>query len=281
MQKIVLVTGASTGIGFDCVRILTENDFLVVATVRKESDKENLLKTFGAKVKVLLLDVSDLAAVERLPILLKSEFQITSLYGLVNNAGVAFAAPFALQDFSEVQTTINVNVISLMKVTQVLLPLLGLNGTGPKGRIVNISSIAGQLAAPFLGVYAASKHAVEGFSNALRKELMVCGIKVSIVGPGSIQTPIWEKGFEKVKEKYDQTIFAKPFKIFIKIALKQVDAALPVSDVSDCILDALTATNPKIRYAPMPKKFENWYLPKMVPTSVYDAMTAKVLSLKP
>ena len=139
------------------------------------------------------------------------------MYGLVNNAGVAFAAPFALQDFSEVQTTINVNVISLMKVTQVLLPLLGLNGTGPKGRIVNISSIAGQLAAPFLGVYAASKHAVEGFSNALRKELMVCGIKVSIVGPGSIQTPIWEKGFEKVKEKYDQTIFAKPFKIFIKI----------------------------------------------------------------
>src|SRR4051812_7550181 len=106
MQKTVVVTGASTGIGFDCVRLLTENNFLVVATVRKESDRQNLQNTFGAKVKVVLLDVADFSAVEKLPQILKNELQISELYGLVNNAGVAYAGAFAYQSFSEISDVI-------------------------------------------------------------------------------------------------------------------------------------------------------------------------------
>ena len=140
MQKNILVTGASTGIGFDCVRCLTENGFTVVATVRKPEDKLNLEKNFGASVKVLLLDVSDFASVERLPEKLKSDFQITELFGLVNNAGVALAAPFIHQDFSEVENIFRTNVLALMKVTQVLIPLLKKSS----GRIVNMSSVAGK-----------------------------------------------------------------------------------------------------------------------------------------
>lgn len=274
MQKVVLVTGASSGIGWDTVRALTENNFLVVATVRKPEDKERIEKKFNDKVRVILLDVADWSSVDLLPDQLRQKFQIQKLYGLVNNAGIALAAPFSEQDFSEIQNTININVLSVMKITQVLIPMMSENS-----RIVNISSIAGKNASPFLAAYGASKHAVEGFSDALRKELMLLGIKVSIVAPGSIKTPIWQKGFGLIKEKYLKSVFAESFSRFMKIAGSQEKHALDVGEVSRDILHALTAECPKIRYAPMPRPLVNWYLPKLIPTRIYDKMTAKVLGL--
>lgn len=279
MQKVVVVTGASTGIGFDAVRILTENNFLVVATVRKDSDKENLEKNFGSKVKVVLLDVKNHSEIEKLPAKLK-EFGITELHGLVNNAGVALSGPFAYQNFSEIAEIININVLSLMKMTQVLLPMLGME-TNAKGRIVNISSIAGKISTPFLATYAASKHAVDGFSDGLRKEVAIRGMKVIIVGPGSIKTPIWEKGFERLPNKYENTVYEAPFALFIKFAMKQVERALPVSEVSECILDAMTAECPKLRYTPIPQKWLNWWLPLTVPAKFFDKVVVKTLKLLP
>lgn len=280
MQKIVLVTGASTGIGADTVRALTEKSFTVVATVRKSEDEQKLIKQFGDKVRVVQLDVSDFSAIEKLPETLQNKFQITKLDGLVNNAGVALAGPFALQDFSEIQNIIKINVLSVMKVTQVLLPLLGAQlGSENPGRIVNISSVAGKTAAPFLSVYAASKHAIEGYSEALRKEMMLFGIKVIVVAPGSIKTPIWQKGFVLIKDRYANTVFAESFSKFVKFAASEERNALEVSEVSSLIHEALTVDDPSVRYAPVPRKFVNWYLPKIIPTKIYDKLTAKTLGL--
>lgn len=280
MQKVVLVTGASTGIGADTVRILIEKSMTVIATVRKNEDEQNLKKLYGDKVKVVQLDVSDFSAVEKLPEVLKDKFQIAKLDGLVNNAGVALAGPFALQSFSEIQNIISINVLSVMKVTQVLLPLLGAyKGSDNPGRIVNISSVAGKTAAPFLSVYAASKHAIEGYSEALRKEMMLFGIKVIVVAPGSIKTPIWQKGFGLIKDRYANTVFAESFSRFVKFAASEEKNALEVSSVSSIIYEALTASNPCVRYAPIPRKFVNWYLPKFIPTKIYDKLTAKALGL--
>jgi short-subunit dehydrogenase len=167
-----------------------------------------------------------------------------------------------------------------MKVTQVLLPLLGME-TEAKGRIINVSSIAGKTSTPFLATYAASKHAVEGFSDGLRQEVAIRGLKVIIVGPGSIKTPIWEKGFEKLPNYYEDTIYKKPFEIFMKIARKQVERALPVSEVSDCILHAMTAENPKLRYTPIPQKWMNWWLPMVIPKKYFDKVVVKTLKLNP
>ncbi len=275
MQKNVLVTGASTGIGFDCVRCLIENGFGVIATVRKIEDQLNLQKNFGAKVKVLLLDVGDFEKVEKIPEILKNEFQVTELFGLVNNAGVALAGPYAYQDFSEVEDIMRINVLALMKVTQVLLPLL----KKTSGRIVNMSSISGKSASPFLTVYAASKFAVEGFSEGLRKELMHYNMKVVVVGPGSINTPIWQKGFDVIKTKYEKTEFAESFTIFSKIAAKQAKNSLEPSAVSDCVLKALTADEPSFRYAPIPNKLTNWYIPMFLPQRLFNKLTAKMLKL--
>ncbi len=280
MQKTVLVTGASTGIGADAVRILVENNFRVVATVRKDEDSQILTQKFNNKVQIVKLDVTDFESVEKLPQILKDKFQITELFGLVNNAGIAFAGPFAHQNFSEIENIIRVNVLSLMKVTQVLLPLLGaFAGSKNPGRIINISSVAGKSALPFLSVYSASKHAVEGFSEGLRREMMLFGVKVVMVAPGSIKTPIWQKGFEKVKEHYQHTAFAASFSRFIKIVLKEEKNALEVSEVSSDILAALTCACPKLRYAPVPRKLVSWYLPMIIPKKMFDRLVAKVLGL--
>lgn len=282
MQKIILVTGASTGIGADTVKALIENNFIVVATVRKKVDEENLKKNYGDKIKVLNLDVSDFSAVDQLPRVLKEKFQITRLDGLVNNAGIALAGPFLFQDFSEIQNIININVLSVMKVTQVLLPLLGAyGGSENPGRIINISSVAGKTAAPFLSVYAASKHAIEGYSEAIRKELMLFGIKVIIVAPGSIKTPIWQKGFTLIKDRYVNTLFSQSFAKFVKFAASEEKNALEVSEVSSIIVEALSVENPCLRYAPVPRKIINWYLPKIIPTRIYDRLSAKALGLIP
>jgi short-subunit dehydrogenase len=276
MQKVILVTGASTGIGADTVRLLIEKSFTVVATVRKDEDEKSLISLYGDKVKVIKLDVSDLLAIEKVPEILKEKFQIIKLDGLVNNAGVAFAGPFAFQDFAEIQNIIQVNVLSVMKMTQVLLPMLRAE---TPGRVVNISSIAGKNAAPFLAVYAASKHAIEGFSEALRKELMLFGIKVVVVAPGSIKTPIWQKGFVVIKDRYAHTAFAASFAKFVKFAGSAEKYALDVSEVSELIYKALTEKDPCVRYAPIPKKFVNWYLPRIIPAKIYDNLTAKALGL--
>lgn len=283
MSKTILVTGASTGIGFDCVRALNENGFQVIATVRKETDKAHLESVFSGQVKAVILDVNNFAEVERLPLFLKEKWNIQSLYGLVNNAGVAFGGPFAHQDFSEVQMVVQTNVLALMKMTQVCLPLLQENKSiaHPGGRIVNISSISGISALPFLSVYAASKHAVEGFSAALHNELKLLKIKVLVVAPGSIQTPIWQKGFEAVQNKYESTFYGASFSKFMKMVESEIEHALPVSEVSSCVLDALKSENPKLRYDPIPRKFRNRYLMSILPRFLMDRSIARVLGLNP
>lgn len=276
MQKVVVVTGASTGIGYDAVRGLIEKNYLVVPTVRKDEDVRKLINDFGDKVKPVKLDVGDLKQIEQLPKILKEELKIQNIYGLVNNAGVAFAAPFSEQDFSEVAQTINVNVLGLMKTTQVLIPMMGIDS-----RIINISSVSGKGGAPFLAAYAASKHAVEGFSEALRKELRLYKIKVVVVGPGTIKTPIWNKGLGDIQDKYAKTVFAEPFRIFMKIVASEIRHALPVTSVTDCILDAIQSEDPDYRYAPIPRKMQNWYMPMLIPSKLYNYLTAKTLKLDP
>ncbi len=276
MQKVVLITGASSGIGAATTRALIEHGFTVVATVRKAADEIQLINLYKDKIKVVQLDVTDFSAIEKLPEILLNKFNIQHLHGLINNAGVALAAPFANQDFFEVQKIIQINVLAVMKITQVLIPLLIRDS-----RIVNISSVAGKSAAPFLAVYAASKHAIEGFSEALRKEMLLLGVKVIVVAPGSVKTPIWQKSFAAIKDLYKHTIFAESFGRFIKFALNEEKNALAVNQVSALIIKALTLKDPKVRYSPIPRKLINWYLPKLLPTKIYDHLTAKALGLRP
>lgn len=274
-QKTVLITGAGSGIGLDLVHTLV-NEFQVIATVRKDADHDRLRQTYGKRVHVIKMDVTDAAAVAALPAQLEKEFGVRRLFGLVNNAGIAMAGPFEHMDFSEISAIMQVNVLSLMRLTQTLLPLLKSGG----GRIVNISSISGHGAMPFLTVYAASKFAVEGFSEGLRRELKVYGIPVIVVGPGSIRTPIWEKGFQSVRDRYSRTAYAEPFARFMKIAAYEGQNGLEPQAVSRDVRHALTADRPRLSYNPVPRKWTNWYLPMLTPMRLRDWLIARVLGLR-
>lgn len=279
MEHVIFLTGASTGIGFDTVRALVEKGFRVVATVRNSQDAKKLQECFSERVHVLILDVTDQGQVESLPEQLRN-LGIQRLEGLVNNAGVAFAGPFLHQPFSEIESILQVNVVSLLKITQVLLPLLGaFQGSNHPGRIVNISSIAGQDGTPFLSTYSASKHAVEGFSKSLRKELMLFGIRVIVIGPGSIKTPIWQKGFNQIKDKYKETAYGRSFAKFVSMANKSEAQGYDVDRVSRLVVHAFMDRDPCDRYAPVPKKWSSVILPSLMPARLLDKMTAKILGL--
>ena len=279
-MKTILVTGTSSGIGWDIVRALVQNQFRVIATVRKQSDADKLKGNFSDQVFPIVVDLMQLEQVSEIAEKIKSELRIDRLDGLVNNAGMALAGPFLDQDFAEIEKTICLNVLSVMKLTQVLLPLLGASKDSTHaGTIINISSISGTGGAPFLSAYAASKHAIEGFSDALRKELMIFGIKVVVIGPGSIKTPIWSKGFGQIKDRYKNSIYAEPFRKFIMMALNEEKNALEVSEVSDLVVKIFASQNSAFRYAPIPRVWMNSFLPSILPKRFYNFLTAKALGL--
>lgn len=273
--KIVFITGVSSGIGFATADFYLKQGCKVIGTYRNEKDGEYFQKTYAQNFISLQLDVTDFTKVDQIPEFLKQN-NITHIDALVNNAGVAYAGPIEYQKFSEIQSMLLVNVAAVIKMTQVVLPFLK---KAEQGRIVNISSVSGQNGTPFLGGYCASKHAVEGFSETLRRELNLYGMKVSIVAPGSVNTPIWNKGISVVAKAFESTEYAKSFQKFIAFVTSEISHALHVEFVVKDINHALTNANPKFRYAPVPRKFQNWYLPKLIPLKIYDFLMCKSLGL--
>src|SRR5229473_2292864 len=197
-MKSVVITGASTGIGWAAAKLLLDRGFRVFGSVRKQADADRLKREFGANFTPLLFDVTDEAAVLAAAREVRAALNGETLAGLVNNAGIALAGPvleFSVDDF---RRQMDVNVIGPIIATQAFGPLLGSDPSlkGPKGRIVMISSVAGKNGNPMSAAYSASKHAIEGLSESLRRELMLFGIDVIIVAPGAVKTPIWSKAEE-------------------------------------------------------------------------------------
>ncbi|MBA4210573.1 MAG: oxidoreductase, partial [Parvibaculum sp.] len=197
-MKSVVVTGVSTGIGNAAARVLAKKGFRVFGSVRKEADAAALKKDLGESFVPLVFDVTDEAGVARAAAEVRAALGGEKLAGLVNNAGIAVSGPLIDLDPDEFRKQMEVNVTGPFLVTQAFAPLLGTDRAlkGEPGRIVNISSVAGIRAMPFLGPYAASKFALEGFSEALRRELMMFGIDVVVIGPGPVKTAIWDKAEE-------------------------------------------------------------------------------------
>ena len=205
-MKSVVVTGTSSGIGWGTASVLIRNGMRVFGSVRKQQDAERLAAEFGSAFTPLVFDITDAAAVRAAAQQVRSRFLGgETLFGLVNNAGIGVAGPLMHQPIDEFRYQIEVNLIGPLIVTQAFLPLLGADRSlrGAPGRIINVSSVGGRTGAPFLGAYAASKHGLEGMSESLRRELMLYGIDVIIIGPGAVATPIWDKA-----EQIDTSIYA-------------------------------------------------------------------------
>ena len=208
-MRSIVITGVSTGIGHATAKLLLERGFAVFGSVRKQADADRLKQEFGAHFTPLVFDVTDEAAVRAAAEQVRAALGGETLAGLVNNAGIAVSGAVLDLPASEFRRQFEVNVIGPILATQAFGPLLGTEPglRGPKGRIVMMSSLAGKFGNPLMAAYSASKHALEGLSDGLRRELMLFGIDLIILAPGAVKTPIWAKA-----EQEDISAFsASPF----------------------------------------------------------------------
>ena len=224
-------------------------------------------------VEPLELDVTDPAQIAA-----AAESLGPELHGLVDNAGIAVAAPLELVPLDELRHQLEVNVVGQIAVTQAFLPAL----RRTRGRVVLMGSIGGRSALPFLGPYAASKHALEAVADSLRLELRPWGVSVSIVEPGSIATPIWAKGAARADELRGRLdaeraeLYAAPLAAFRKVALSRGPGADP-NEVAKAVEHALTAGRPKARYlVGRDAHLRAWV--ERLPTRMRDRVLTKVLT---
>jgi NAD(P)-dependent dehydrogenase (short-subunit alcohol dehydrogenase family) len=188
-SRTVLVTGASSGIGRDIALDLAGRGFAVFASVRTEAAAADLAKETAGRVTPLRFDVRDEAAVAAARVELLDRTGGAGLDGLVNNAGVVVAAPLEAIPLAAFEDQLAVNVVGPLRLTQAFLADL----RRARGRVVNMGSISGRVSFPFVGSYAASKAALRAWTDSLRLELASAGVAVSLVEPGNVRTPIWER----------------------------------------------------------------------------------------
>lgn len=280
-MKSIVVTGASTGIGWGTCKLLIEKGFRVFGSVRKDADAQRLAKEFGANFVPLLFDVTDAGAVKAGAAKVEAALGGETLAGLVNNAGIAVAGPLLHLDVDELRKQFDVNLIGQLIVTQAFAPLLGADPDrkGAKGRIVMISSVGGTNASPFVGPYSASKFALEGFSESLRRELMIHGIDVIIVAPGAVATPIWDKAEDIDIARYANTVYAPALDRVLAYMLELGRKGLKPEILGEAVWKALTVPKPKTRYVVTPDRIEH-FMVNHLPKRVVDNMIAGRLGLK-
>lgn len=248
-KRAVVVTGASTGIGEACVARLIDRGFFVFGSVRKSADAERLSTRFGKNFAPLFFDVTDPAAIARAAQEVERWLSGATLFGLVNNAGVAVPGPLLHLPMEDFRRQIDTNLTGQLRVIQAFAPLLGARRPqgGPPGRIVNMSSVAGRRASPFLGAYNASKFGLEGMSDALRRELTAYGIDLILIQPGMIATPIWDKAHAADFSAFDDTIYGPAARRVQKWAVTGGRAAPGPERVAQAVLRALTGRRPPVR----------------------------------
>jgi NAD(P)-dependent dehydrogenase (short-subunit alcohol dehydrogenase family) len=278
----VVVTGVSTGIGWGITKVLIQRGFRIFGSVRKQSDAERLAKEFGEAFVPLIFDITDEAGVQAAAQQVREQLNGETLFGLVNNAGIAVPAPLMHQPIDDFRKQMEVNLIGQLIVTQAFVPLLGSDRSlrGNPGRIINISSVGGKTGAPFLGAYAASKHALEGLSESLRRELMLYGIDVIIVGPGAVATPIWDKAEQVDLSLYEHTDFAEAARRLQKYMVEDGKRGYPPEKVGEVVWNALTTSNPRVRYAVVPGNPISQMIQSLLPKRVIDGIIARNLGFR-
>ena len=282
-MKSVVVTGASTGIGWATAKLLLDKGFGVFGSVRKEADAIRLKGEFGANFAPLLFDVTDEAAVLSAAREVRAALGGQTLAGLVNNAGIAVPGPVLELSADEFRRQLDVNVVGPIIATQAFGPLLGTDPSlkGPRGRIVMISSVAGKNGNPLMSAYSASKHAIEGLSESLRREMMLFGIDVIIIAPGPVKTPIWSKGQEAVDTSRYQNSPYLPALQKVGAYMQHLDSiGLPPEKIAERVFDALTLSNPKVRYQIAPDPMRH-LMTAWLPKRMMDRIIAKRLGLTP
>ncbi|MCE9613354.1 MAG: SDR family NAD(P)-dependent oxidoreductase [Lentisphaerae bacterium] len=267
-MKYVVITGVSSGIGHDTALHLAERGLHVFGSVRRAADADTLCRTLGDRFTPLCFDVTDDDAIKRAVEVVRERVGKAGLAGLVNNAGCSVNGPLLHVPLQDLIRQFDVNVYGVYRTTQAFLPLLGACRPcpHPPGRLVIISSTSGRLVYPFFGVYAASKHAVEALADGYRRELLLYGIRVSVVAPGVVNTPIWDK--TETASPYLATDYGP----FLAARLQSIETlkhlGLPPAAISRVVCRALLDRHPRTRYVVVPGgllgRACKWWIPRLL-----------------
>jgi short-subunit dehydrogenase len=247
-NELVIITGASTGIGFELARFLSTKNYSIFACARKQKDLDQL-KALSPNIIPFELDVTQQEHIGNARKALETLAPQYSKIHLINNAGIAVIGPIEALPLEEFRKQFEVNFFGVIAVTQAFLPFI----RNTKGRIVNMSSVAGKTSSPFMGPYSSSKYALEALSDALRREVSNQGVKVVVIEPGPIATPIWDKGFssrdEIVKKLNPETfpLYQRALEKFIAIVETISTKAIGVEHVSRAVETALCQSDPPTR----------------------------------
>jgi len=278
-MRSVLVTGASTGIGRATALRLDAAGWRVHAGVRREEDAESLRAAGSGSLEPVFLDVTDAdqiaAAAERLG---GGEGELA---GLVNNAGVAIPSPLETMPVDDFRRQLEINLTGQVAVTQALLPAIRRGD----GRLVFISSIGGRMALPLTGAYHAAKFGIEAVGDVFRQELRPWGIPVSIVEPGSIDTPIWERGEQTADEvgsrsPQREALYGRAIERYRKVIRETAERGIPPEKVAATIERALTSRRPRARYLVGIDAKVQARLKPLLPTPLLDRIVARAMGLE-
>lgn len=281
-RQSVVITGASTGIGAACALELHRRGFRVFAGVRKAADGLRLQEQASRWLAPLMIDVTDEASIAEAVKTVTGSLDGGPLAGLVNNAGIMVGGPLETLSTGDFRRQLDVNVVGQLAVIKAMLPLL----RECRGRIVNIGSFSGRVAVPYSGAYAASKHALEAMTDVLRIELRRWGISVSIVEPGSVKTPIWDKAHgeaERVLESMTpeaEALYGEEMRTMREASLRLAARGMPVERVVRAVVHALTSFSPKARYPLGAQTRLAFFALPFLPESVRDWLVRRSLGLK-
>ena len=281
-MKYVLVTGVSTGIGRSSLEHLVKGGYRVFGSVRNQKDADQLSSEFGDSYIPLIFDVTNeqeiLDSVEEVKSVLTNDDQLVSI---VNNSGIALGGPIKYLDTEVYRKQFEVNLFGVATVTREYLPLLeSTNSQNHRAKIVMISSVSGKRSFPFVSPYSASKHALEAFSDSLRRELMLFGIDVVIIEPGPIKTPIWDKAPAIDENPFLGTEYESALRRFYgQMVTKGKLEGLPVSRVGSLVERVISMKRPKTRYVVTGRKWIDYILPGILPDRWLDRLFAKFLGI--
>lgn len=278
-QQHVLISGASSGIGEACALQLDQRGYRVFVGVRKAEDGERLQEASSGRLIPVMLDVTDGESVAAACDRVTEAVGDAGLVGLVNNAGIAVAGAMEAIPLDQVRRQFDVNFFGQLSVIQAFIPLLRM----ARGRLINMSSVSGRAVFPILGPYATSKHALEAASDALRLELRSCGVRVILVEPGAVETPIWEKSESATKRMVED--WPEAMRAYYQPMVDAVERASDKSrlkavapeKVAAVVSSALAARRPRARYTvgqdawmmnrilrPLPDRIRDWVIVRVL-----------------
>lgn len=277
----VLITGASTGIGAACAKMLAERGWRVFAGVRREQDGAALITGTAGSITPVILDVTNHEQIKTVVQEINTQCGAAGLQGIVNNAGIALAGPLEFMPMEAVKKQFEINVFGLIAVTQAVMPLI----RAGHGRIVLMGSNSGFMCEPFLAGYGATKHALEAIADSLRIELRPWGIDVALIEPGAIKTPIWNKSRAAAEQLFTglppqcEELYAAPIAALRKMVEKIPAGAIPPERVAKAVTHALEARRPRTRYPVGLDSVVGSLLVRVVPDRLLDWVIRKVMGI--